>query len=245
MTAPNHENHPQGWHLAVVIPARDEEDLVAGAVASVIDAIEVAAAAALLASSRVVVVADRCSDATVRLARAALRPTDEVVTVRLGSVGAARAAGVERAVHHLPDPQRSWVANTDADSVVPSDWVVRQLAHAQRGAAAVAGVVELSDAAPRLRHSFHLDYDAGVTRGAHVHVHGANLGVRTDVLLACGNWPLLATGEDHGLWRQLGELGVDLVRDPGLVVCTSARTAGRAPSGFSVDLANLAVLDPT
>ena len=36
-------------------------------------------------------------------------------------------------------------ATTDADSRVPSDWLVRQLAHAERGADAVAGIVEIDD----------------------------------------------------------------------------------------------------
>ena len=46
--------------------------------------------------------------------------------------------------------------------------------------------------------------------GTHRHVHGANLGVRADLLDAVGGWRRLHTGEDHDLWQR-ALLGVSQV----------------------------------
>jgi glycosyltransferase involved in cell wall biosynthesis len=139
-----------GWALVVVIPARDEELSIGAAVASV--AVAVDRAVELVGECRIVVVADSCADATEARARAASSGHAEtsvlsVLPVALGNVGAARAAGVTFGSEQLARccPRRTWIANTDADTVVPSDWIVRQLRWAERGWAAVAGVVDVDD----------------------------------------------------------------------------------------------------
>lgn len=230
-------------HVLVVVPAHDE----ARALPNTLAAIE-AARRQLPASigSTLVVVADGCADDTAAIARAAGRPTDVVVDVARHGVGAARRLGTERGLHAVGLPHRRvWIANTDADTLVPADWLVAHVAHARRGLIAVAGTVALArerrPGGPTdelVRRRFAQRYRLG-DDGTHTHVHGANLGVRADAYAAAGGWSSLTTAEDHDLWRRLVALG-PTASPSALRVATSARLRGRAPRGFAVGLAELA-----
>ena len=225
-----------GFQVGVVIPAHDEEANIGAAIESV--------RASLLDAgvhATIVVVADACSDATAAVARRHLGTDDAVLELTTRSVGVARAHGARLALERLGSPSRTWLLSLDADSRAPRRWVARHLAHADRGVECVTGLVELDEhAAPELRRALAASYLERVTASAHPHVHGTNFGIRGDTLLAAGNWPALATGEDHALWRAVGLLGRPRVQDPAIVVRTSARLTGRAPAGFAADLAGLA-----
>jgi cellulose synthase/poly-beta-1,6-N-acetylglucosamine synthase-like glycosyltransferase len=224
------------WHVGVVIPARDEALTIERTVASVLAALD---RATRVAGCAVVVVAHRCEDDTADRARVVLGDAGTVAATRTSTVGAARAIGVHHATRRLGAPlDRTWIASTDADTVVGPDWIERQLDLADQGVAAVAGIVALGDAEPHLAARFRRSYRAGVAGGTHEHVHGANLGVRADVLRHHGGWHPLRSGEDQDLWRRLA--GTEVRHDPRLVATTSARLQGRAPEGFAADLARLA-----
>jgi glycosyltransferase involved in cell wall biosynthesis len=229
------------WRVGVVIPAHDEEATIATCVRSVARALE--AAHSRIEESVIVVVADSCRDATAARARTALRSAI-VLEVAAATAGRARAVGCEAAMRVLGGPaERTWIANTDADSAVGTTWVLRQLRAAAAGVTCITGIVDLVDADPRLRRSFRRTYAERIRRRDHDHVHGANLGVRADVLRRVGNWSAVETGEDHELWRQIRASGEPCLTDPGLVVSTSARTVGRAPAGFARDLHRLSPVD--
>jgi cellulose synthase/poly-beta-1,6-N-acetylglucosamine synthase-like glycosyltransferase len=127
-----------------------------------------------------------------------------------------------------------WLANTDADTRVPSDWIATHLQHADANATAVAGIVELdtedlrADVEALYRASYILAAD-----GTHAHVHGANLGVRADAYLDVGGWSDLAVAEDHCLWGRLLRGGWRLKSPAASVVHTSGRLQGRAIGGFA------------
>ncbi len=231
-------------HVLVVVPARDETQRISRCLDSV------NASRRNLppgVSSTIVVVADSCTDATVATAIAKLSdPSDVVLDVHAGSAGRARHLGTERGLVDLPlEPCEIWIANTDADTVVPADWLVRQLVLASAGVDAVAGVVELDrstchdeELLGRFARHYVLDPDASVE---HVHVHGANLGFTAAAYRAVGGWKAIATGEDHDLWgRLLRTVTSRATRE--LIVVTDARLVGRAPDGFAADLAGL--VDP-
>ena len=224
-------------HVLVVVPAHDEEERIGATLASVAVARRCLPSSV---SSRVVVVADASSDATARIARLMRRPGDLVVETAHGCVGLARRAGTHRGLSSSPcGPQATWIASTDADSVVPPDWLLGHLHAARAGFVGVAGVVDLVDheadghTLARFRASYATNDD-----GSHPHVHGANLGVRADAYLAAGGWGALATGEDHDLWRRVQQVGPTLAT-AAVRVMTSARRIGRAPAGFAADLAAL------
>lgn len=225
-------------HVAVVVPARNEQAWIN----ATLDAIATARAALDGVTTSCIVVLDDCTDATSSLIASRTNssivvpgPT-VVVDASVRSAGAARAIGFETALRtgaHLPG--ETWLASTDADTLVPPEWLVSQLLLAESGADAVAGIVELDDVADeRLREGFRTRYQLGAD-GSHRHVHGANMAMRGDAYLAAGGWRSLETGEDHDLWARLGKIG-RCISSTDVVVRTSSRLHGRAPAGFAADL---------
>lgn len=223
--------------VRIVVPARDEADRIdrcLGGIAAARATVE-----ALGVRTRVVVVADACRDDTA--ARAAAHAGVEVVVTDAARVGIARHVGVDAAGDdgHGADPGTVWIASTDADSVVPADWLVAHLALADRGADAVLGLVHLppehASAAALAR------WHAGAQQGERV--HGANLGVRLDAYRAVGGFPPLAAHEDVSLVAALRDAGRRVVPTARGSVRTSGRADGRAPSGFAGHLRTIVLPD--
>ncbi|WP_420452877.1 glycosyltransferase [Ilumatobacter sp.] len=222
-------------HVVIVVPACDEAERL-GPTLVALERARFQMPSHI--GSTVVVVADRCSDATAELARAALPDPDAVLEVSVASAGSARCLGVAHALGAVDVPdERIWVASTDADTLVPPDWLTRQLDAAAAGFVAIAGIVTLDlarGATPALIRAFDRAYVLA-DDGTHQHVHAANLGFRADAYLSSGGWAALATGEDHDLWRRLSAMG-PVVSDSSFSVVTDARRVGRAPDGFAADL---------
>ena len=227
---------PIPWHFAVLIPARDEEDLVVRCLSSV-DAARLRLPTGV--TSDVVLVSDSSNDGTVTQARRILGDSGIVVEATIGHVGGARALAAQVALERYAGPyELCWLANTDADCEVPGDWLVNQLAIAAKGFAAVAGIVDVdsfTEHDPQVETRFRQTYLIH-SDGTHPHVHGANIGVRADAYLSAGGWKNLATAEDHDLWNRLKHVGHNRFSDGSLQVMTSGRRRGRAPLGFATAL---------
>lgn len=221
------------WHIAVLIPARDEEELLPRCLKSIQRArLHLPA----YVSSDVVVVSDRSADQTRSCAERILKDSGVVLGTMAGCAGTARALAARAALRRYSGVlERCWLANTDADCELPESWLRDQIAVAARGYSAVAGTVNVDsfvghEAAVEQR--FRLTYTINPD-GTHPHVHGANLGVRADAYIRAGGWSDLATGEDHDLWGRLKLGGHRHLSDASLKVITSGRRLGRAPSGFA------------
>lgn len=225
--------------IVVVVPANDEQDEIGGCLAALARSrreLEISTAGRVRAD--VVVVLDDCRDGTAAVA--AGFADVRTVSCVAGRVGTARRVGVAWALadlDHRPVEQ-VWIANTDADSRVPPDWLVRMLAHAERGAHLVLGTVlpapGLDEHAWRAWHTAHRLHDG------HPHVHGANLGVNATAYLQLGGWADLASHEDVDLVARAGSTeGMCIRRCGDLPVTTSVRRAGRAPHGFAGYLGGL------
>jgi len=218
-------------HIAVVIPARDESELIGRCLESVLAARGVVEAARHAPSVSVVVVADRCTDDTANVARRF--PGVTVVEIDAGNVGVARSTGVRLALESSgSSPHGVWIASTDADSVVPDAWLQRQAAFAHGGAGVVLGTVrpdfaDLSAEQAAAWGELHSPADAVGE------VHGANLGVRGDVYLAVGGFPGLPEHEDVGFVDRCVALGARIVATDSCEVTTSGRQVGRTPGGFA------------
>ncbi len=221
------------WHVAVLIPARNEEELLPRCLNSVL------AACSLLPpsfTSDIVVACDSSTDLTLEIAERILPGHGTVITTQAGVVGHVRGIATRVALKRYSGPlQRCWLANTDADCCVPKKWLVDQLALAQRGVDTLAGIIDVDSfeehdpgVETRFRDSYLIHDD-----GSHPHVHGANFGIRADAYLRCGGWRELATGEDHDLWNRLRSVCSRRCSTARIKVLTSGRRIGRAPAGFA------------
>ncbi|MET0304293.1 MAG: glycosyltransferase [Microbacteriaceae bacterium] len=222
--------------IAIVIPARDEHDGVGRAVEAAQLSRRVLALSHPAIETALLVVADACVDDTVDEARAA---GAEVIEVGFGNVGAARAAGIEHLRRRFDgDPVAVWIASTDADSIVPAEWLAGQVREADGGADAVIGTVTPAFAAMTDRQvaTWQATHVPGVANG---HVHGANLGVRLSSYLAVGGYPPLAVSEDVELVENLRAHGATIVASAAVDVITSSRLDARAPQGYSAYIAGL------
>lgn len=233
---------PQG--ILVVIPARDEQERLPACLAAVR-----AATAQLPPASppvRVVVVLDSCTDASAEVVRRA--SWVDAVSAELGTVGAARALGIERGLAgpRVGGGRRwNWIACTDADTLVPTDWLRTHLTAARAGVDLLLGTVRPDEAelAPSVlqrwlsRHQF--------TDG-HPHIHGANMGVRSDIYYRAGGFAPIAEHEDVKLVEQVRALGSRVMSTGASPVLTSGRMIGRTPggmAGYLLALGGVAVLE--
>jgi cellulose synthase/poly-beta-1,6-N-acetylglucosamine synthase-like glycosyltransferase len=219
------------WSVGVVVPAQNEEASIGPCVESIRRSCE----SAQLGDYWIAVVADSCADDTVPRARRALEGVGEVLECAARSAGTARRLGVDAVLEHFGgrDLKRIWLANTDADSVVPRDWLTVQLRLADAGVAAVAGIVKLEEGGSAAAHELYRATYLTRPDGTHGHVHGANLALRADAYRDAGGWAHRALAEDHCLWDRLKRRGWRLSSPVSSVVVTSARLIGRARGGFA------------
>jgi len=214
-------------HVIVAVPVRDEQELLARCLASVVGA----AAEVSGPTVHVVVVLDDCRDRSPDIARAF--PVD-VHEVAARSVGAARAYGVAVGLAASTAPlSRTWIACTDADSVVPPNWLTSQLSRADAGADVVVGTVRPD---PRdLTDDQLLAWSSTRVRGRpNGHVHGANLGVRADAYVRAGGFPHRPEHEDVELVRLVArDARHVVVPSDEADVLTSGRRLGRTPGGYA------------
>jgi hypothetical protein len=225
--------------VAVIVPARNEENAIVACLDSIAVARQhLAAVSPRPISVSVAVVLDRCTDRTAD--RVASFGGVQALITDLGQVGAARAHGSAELLSRSSTPlARLWLANTDADSTVPPHWLSAMVAEADRGADVVLGTVTpdqfISTALAHAWRSHH------IRRDGHPHVHGANFGIRASSYLDLGGWSSLATGEDVLMATRATAAGhLQIVRSAGIEVTTSSRLAGRAPLGFANYLRELA-----
>lgn len=224
--------------VGVVIPARDEEELLPGCLDSVGRAVAVLRSAHPDVACRVIVVLDSCQDSSGEVV--ARRAGVTAVTVQVGCVGAARAAGVESAAAwaSMVDGGPLWVANTDADGTVPPEWLLSQVGFAREGHDVVVGTVrplpgDLTAGEMEAWWARHTLADG------HDHVHGANLGFSLAAYRSVDGFLPLPVHEDVELVRSLRRAGCSWVAPGGPPVTTSGRRTSRAPEGFAAYLDGL------
>ena len=219
----------------VVVPARDEEELIGACMRAL-------AAQDTDIAFPVILVLDRCTDATEYRARQNAGGLDLRVLHVDGGVGRARRAGMDLALTLLaPD---GLIATTDADSEPAPDWLRRQLEAVERGARAIGGRITLGAHALPPAVLARRDRDARRRlaridpRGAteHHQFSGASLAVTAETYAAVGRLEPREALEDEGFERALARHGVPIERLEGVKVTTSARTRGRARRGLAVDL---------
>ncbi|WP_252974518.1 glycosyltransferase [Janibacter melonis] len=218
--------------VALVVPARDEQLLVGSCLAALLTSRDPLRRSRPAVLVDLPVVLDRRPDATAPLLAAAGGPA---VASDPRQAGPARAAGARCVLARsraagVPDAAL-WLASTDADTVVPVDWLAVQVELAQSGLDAVVGTVEPGDVEdPRALLAWHCRHELGE---GHPYVHGANLGVRASTYLAAGGYPPLPLHEDAVLVDAVRATTDRLVATDRTRVCSSGRRAGRCDGGFA------------
>lgn len=226
-------------HIGVIIPAKNEEQLLPRCLYSIFRAGELIPKSVKM---DVILCVDSSNDNTLKIGQSIIRSQGTVLEINKTNVGFARKYATEEALRRYQGPLESfWLANTDADCEVPLDWLNNHLLWARQNIQALAGIVKVDSYAEH-DNKVPLLFEKGYTihnDGSHPHVHGANLGVRADVYKKIGGWNPLHTAEDHDLWNRLIALNLNVKSHAACFVMTSGRKQGRAPKGFADTLAAL------
>jgi glycosyltransferase involved in cell wall biosynthesis len=240
--------------LGVIIPAYNEQERIDRCLGAVLRS----ASHPMLKGVpvRIVAVLDSCRDGTGDGVERAMRRLPkggdvELVAVEVAhtNVGKARAEGCAIALGLLDgvDTDAAWLATTDADSVVPADWLAHQVQLHRAGLHGWAGTVEVadwSDHEPEVRQRYsHLYRRDDLPGGTHRHAHGANLGVSAHAYRHCGGFSDAACGEDRALLMALESAGLASAATSAMPVLTSARRDPRATGGFGDTLLGLKSVD--
>jgi glycosyltransferase involved in cell wall biosynthesis len=216
--------------IGVVIPAHNEEKHIAECLSSVVFAASHPDLCGQVV--KVLVVLDACSDNTAE--RVSAQGVDRL-DVSFQNVGKARATGAQS----LLNDGAQWLAFTDADTVVPHDWLARQIGFE---ADAVCGTVEVdswNEHGESVR-SRYLQLYQFIEN--HRHIHGANLGLSAEAYRNAGGFQHLAAHEDVHLVADLERIGARIVWTATNPVVTSARRDFKCRGGFGEYLVNLASL---
>ncbi|WP_246045933.1 glycosyltransferase [Rarobacter faecitabidus] len=218
--------------MLIAVPAHDEAELLPRCIASIGAARQPAQRAGM--SVDVVIVLDDCTDDSAAQVKSSRVEGLRVEHIRANSVGAARAHGIRRGLAaSMAPPEATWIACTDADSEVPPNWIISQVALANRGADLVIGTVrpdptDLSaEQIVAWQATRNLDHPNG-------HVHGANLGMRAQSYLAAGGFGRDRVHEDVNLVARIRALpAITVVASAEADVLTSGRRDARAPDGYA------------
>lgn len=215
--------------IGVVIPAHNEESYIEQCLRSVKKAAEHPSL-----NGRpviILVVLDACTDRTCELSEAL---GASVLHAEFNNVGKSRGEGANR----LLKLGSTWLAFTDADTVVPYDWLTCQVACEADAVCGVVNVDSWDGYGDRVREHYMSLYKF---EDDHRHVHGANFGVSAKAYLRAGGFQPLSSHEDVQLVADLESVGARIVWTASNPVTTSARCDFKCREGFGEYLNNLAI----
>ena len=206
----------------------------------------------------VFLLANNCVDRTAALARSLsdLLPYPLYVRVHTfaaiaASAGNARRLAMEYAAQLAG--RDGMLLTTDADTIVPADWVERNFRSLEAGADLVCGrvAVDPTEAALIPAH-LHADdaLECALTElldqlaarrdpdpvdpwPRHTEAAGASLAVTVAAFDRAGGIPAIAFGEDRAFVQELARMDARIRHDPAITVTVSGRIHGRAPGGMA------------
>jgi len=215
--------------VAVLVPVRNEEALLPRLITSIDECLRETRSSRPDLAISVTFSLDECTDGSAELigeaGYQAVRPPHT-------GVGTARQTAAAYAIEAVANSSRPglWLANTDADSVVPRNWLLHQVELADGGADVVIGIVQPVGLDEDRRLAWEATHRGGQALG---HVHGANLGIRASTYLAAGGFEAVGEHEDVDLARRAALVGGQSVATDAHPVLTSGRLVGRTAGGYA------------
>lgn len=216
--------------VAVAVPVNNEAELLGACIRGINAAILAFGITHPDVAVAVCFGLDRCVDDSALIVRNAGYPSFESATA---GVGAARAVAASAALGLLATfrGNRVLLVSTDADSVVPTNWLTHHVELADLGADLLIGSVHPGEELDReRRRAWRLTHDVGQALG---HVHGANLAVRADVYRSVGGYSPLCEHEDVDLANRVKATGAHSRSTELNSVRTSGRLQGRTDGGYA------------
>lgn len=232
----------------VAIPARDEAAHVAACLGAL--------ACGDIRPAAVIILLNNCTDeseAVIRRLRLPFPVHMPAVTLSppRAHAGWARKIATDHAAD-LAGPT-GLVLCTDADAIVPPNWLAANLAEIAAGADAVAGQAEIDPvearAIPAVLHDdnarecayaalvneidWRLDPDPADPWPRHDQHSGASIAVTVAAYRASGGIPPVPLGEDRAFFDALRRIDARIRHAPGVRVTVSGRTEGRAAGGMA------------
>jgi len=206
----------------------------------------------------VVLMLNNCTDETETIARAMmpnLRFDLDVISCDLppaeADAGHARRLAMDVAAQRV-EPS-GVLLTTDADAIVPPDWVIGNLYALRSGVDIVCGqaVIDPLEAMTIPAHlhaddarecrllallddfAWMLDPEPHDPPPRHPEASGASLAVSVEAFRRVGGIPAIASGEDRAFVRALWMIDARVRHDPAIQVTVSGRIEGRAPGGMA------------
>jgi len=239
--------HDQTKRVVVAIPVRNEAERIATCLAAL--------ARQCSPPDDILLLLNNCTDDTLPICQAAqktlpsIRIIERTLTGALSSAGEARRLALEFAVSMSGD---GVILTTDADAVVPDNWVTENLRAIMHGAEAVCGkaIIDPQDEAtlPPHLHADHMREELCITAldaldnalnpdpqdpwPRHQQRSGASIAVTAQALRRAGGPPHVAQGEDRALIEKLRYCDA-AVRHADITVTVSGRLLGRATGGMA------------
>ncbi len=213
--------------IAIVIPAHNEVATISDCIAAVRTATDQLSSTI---DAQLLIVLDSCTDNTLALVQSA---DVHYLSCNYHCVGQVRDLGIRHAIMR----GATWIACSDADSVVDADWLLQQMAHQPTDM--ICGVVSV-DSWAHLTPQTQEEYDAHYQdKMGHRHIHGANLSFSAAAYLAVGGFAPLPCHEDVDLVEKFKSHSYNITWSNQVRVTTSSRLQARAAEGFAAFLANL------
>jgi glycosyltransferase involved in cell wall biosynthesis len=234
--------------LVVAIPVRDEATRIGGCLRAL--------ARQSMPADHVVLLLNNCSDGTAEVVKALPRAPHRLHLVECNLDAPSASAGVARGLamkYATTLIEEGAILTTDADAVVPNNWIEANLGAMKQGAEAVCGraVIDPIEALLIPPH-LHQDDAREVAYGnlldeigsiilpdpadpwpRHREDSGASIAMTAAMFRRVGGVPCIASGEDRALIRMLRMIDAPVRHDPNIRVVVSGRIEGRAQGGMA------------
>ncbi len=216
--------------IGIVIPAHNEAMTIAKCLVSVQSAIKQLPSAI---KAYPLVVLDSCTDETQKIVKAA---GIDYLLCDYQCVGQVRDIGIRHAIAN----GATWLACTDADSMVAMDWLVQQIEHiSHQSTDVICGVVDIDSWAHLTLQTRESYIDHYQDKMGHPHIHGANLSFSSDAYMAVGGFAHIPCHEDVDLVGKFEAQSYAITWSNRVRITTSSRLQARASEGFAAFLNNL------